>query len=587
MKFKCIQPLLLVALFSFFSFPGFTQDYPGIKAGEIQKLEGTTYGIIKHKKKVGLYDFRTEKFIVPLQKSFFYHYPQDNFLFILDKDNLVSAYDLKLADTACFIAQNDEELLLNIKNRTFSQKKGASRKAVCYNYQILAPLSTSGKTILPEDEQLIRERKNLNSAFTGLKLMGNSLIIYHHIGLYRNPNDVPLKSLQYTDEDSVIYDPRSGFYNAVYPPDIPSVNKSGVRSLKTGEWQIEPKYQKIYLANGYYICLSAYKPYTKDAYYDIYKQTGKEINPTEFMGIKSNSEIAMQIFSQNVLTPDRDSTFYYTKSDQGLGLINLQLFHEEYTIDYSKKEDGDPDLRNEVIFDPTYEFTHKIGPMYNYGSTKHFFMAYGDNGFELANFYDQSNSSPIVIKDSVKFYSVNYQNYNIYEVDGIAYNDTCEFKGFGYCLTKSEDQKNTYEPYLELKKYGDSLISVKYYVEELADPYAEPMKAWLHPDEDSVSLNPVTGFYEVVYPPNDPGSYESGIYDLRTKKWLIDPENAWVLRSNEGFLICKPVLNNAYNIIRYEYSFLNNDGTYLFENIQEKALQENIDYKHLLPPYLK
>lgn len=44
--------------------------------------------------------------------------------------------------------------------------------------------------------------------------------IFQYIGsVYRDPNAEPLKSWLYPEEDSVVFNPSTGFYDAVYPPD--------------------------------------------------------------------------------------------------------------------------------------------------------------------------------------------------------------------------------------------------------------------------------------------------------------------------------------------------------------------------------
>ena len=56
------------------------------------------------------------------------------------------------------------------------------------------------------------------------------------------------------------------------------------------------------------------------------------------------------------------------------------------------------------------------------------------------------------------------------------------------------------------------------------DPYAMPLQSWLYPGEDSIIINEKTGFYEVVYPPDDFFWYhDSDILAYKIKeKWILD-----------------------------------------------------------------
>jgi len=401
--------------------------------------------------------------------------------------------------------------------------------------------------------------------------------------LFRDPVAMPIKSELNTEEDSLIYDEKTGFYNAVYPPDQPAIRTSGVQSTKTGEWQIKPKYENIYFENNLFICLfHAEDGMNEIAYYDIYKKNGDQIVPTEYMGIKSNRELPKNLFSDSELIFDRDSTFYYIKSAEGMGLKSLYLFDSECNSDYTVTIPDFLHFSNETIFEPRYEFAHKIGNDYSY------LAAYGDNGFEFikrswGQVPKDFHKFPIPIRESIKIYRDVEIFLDYIVIDDITYLDTCVGE---VCLQKIDRSYFFSDNHLGLEKIGDSLIYLKYHIPELIDQYTMPYieDMW---GEDSIAYNPETGHYETVYPPNDPGVYESGIFDLKTQKWLISPTNAWVLQSYGGFLISKAILDDNLNLLHYECSFQNNEGSFLFENMLESELYEDRSYDHLFVPNYK
>ncbi|NOQ73719.1 MAG: hypothetical protein GQ574_17055 [Crocinitomix sp.] len=565
------KALILATLFSVFSLISNSQEYPGIKKGEIEKLEGSDYLLVTHKKKSGLYNTKTKQYVIEPTKSFFYYNISNNYFFQLDKDRFVSVYDLNRTDTTCFVAKNKSELVFDTNLENFNA-----------NGYIIPPHDSSVTSTIPTE---LLSDNYFYMPTAGLRLIENSVIIYNYTPKEVDPAAVPLKSKQFLGEDSLIFNDNTGYSEAIYPPDIPAICNSGVKSIKTGEWQIEPKYQNIYFENDLFICLSNSLVGNKDViYFDIYRKNADEIVATEYMKIRSNSELPTQLFSEFELTIDRDSTFYYTKSNDGMGLINLFLFDQYYYIDYSVLYQFDSRFTNETIFEPRYEFTHKIGNGHPY------LAAYGSDGFEFvkstrADIRQKFKKLPMPIRESIKIYYDNEHYEDFIVIDGIAYIDTCLED---FCLQKIDQSFSDSHSYLSLEKIGDSLINLEYTIYEQLDLFSEPLKSWDYPGEDSISFDPKTGFHEIVYPPNDPGVYESGIYDLRTKKWIIAPINAWILKSFTGFLICKPVLfENSLNLQHFVYSFQNNDGSYLFESIEEDELYENSAYRKLFVPDYK
>lgn len=88
----------------------------------------------------------------------------------------------------------------------------------------------------------------------GLTLLNDSLLYSLDFVLDSiSPWTAPLKSFFYPDEDSIIIDLATGFFEAVYPLPFPGFDHSGIYNLNTNEWFISPKYQIITSHAGHFL----------------------------------------------------------------------------------------------------------------------------------------------------------------------------------------------------------------------------------------------------------------------------------------------------------------------------------------------
>jgi len=79
--------------------------------------------------------------------------------------------------------------------------------------------------------------------------------------------------------------------------------------------------------------------------------------------------------------------------------------------------------------------------------------------------------------------------------------------------------------------YNDQVFREKMFIyigEEKLDPFAEPLKSQVYPDEDSVRMDPTTGMETAVYPPSDTSWFTSAdIVQYRLKEdWFFDKERS-------------------------------------------------------------
>jgi hypothetical protein len=101
-----------------------------------------------------------------------------------------------------------------------------------------------------------------------------------------------------------------------------------------------------------------------------------------------------------------------------------------------------------------------------------------------------------------------------------------------------------------------------------------------YPSEDSVIMDPRTGYYEAVYPPDVTGYYRSGIYDFANGKWFIPAENRIIVPFNDEYILLKPTLNKFDIKTGFIFSIINAAGETLLE---KKAFNElPIDYQAFL-----
>lgn len=91
--------------------------------------------------------------------------------------------------------------------------------------------------------------------------------------------------------------------------------------------------------------------------------------------------------------------------------------------------------------------------------------------------------------------------------------------------------------------------------------------------EDSIIVNE-KGFIEYVYPPADPGSYRSGVYDLETKRWII-PQKHWSIQAIGDKYLTLDYKLNENNVRLSEETFqalFDNKGNLLLSHEQIAAL---------------
>jgi len=93
------------------------------------------------------------------------------------------------------------------------------------------------------------EKKYLNIEY-GIELFNDSLLyVVNHQFYSTNLYMTPLKSQQYPDEDSAVFDNVTGMYNAVYPDADNAIGRSGVYNINQQKWFVDPIYHSCKLTS--------------------------------------------------------------------------------------------------------------------------------------------------------------------------------------------------------------------------------------------------------------------------------------------------------------------------------------------------
>ncbi len=122
---------------------------------------------------------------------------------------------------------------------------------------------------------------------------------------------------------------------------------------------------------------------------------------------------------------------------------------------------------------------------------------------------------------------------------------------FKYPITSSVPGGNYYTDIAHREKM------FPYIGEELVDPFAEPLKSQQYPDEDSLYMDPVTGFLTARYPPSDTLWYKSeNIVQYKLKEdWFFDKERSVLDRRIIGIAPVVYKVDNNGNITGFRELF--------------------------------
>jgi hypothetical protein len=215
-----------------------------IECDSFQVTVNEREAIIYQKKKAAVYNRAKQTFLIqPTESSIIYFQPND--LYLVANPKNFEVYNFRYTDTLmpCFekyVALNQVSF-----SRTLNGDFYFEQDSSCFfrnNDFLNKPHWIYEPKPRPSELSRIRtEEKKYFSQSIGVERMNDSLIlITNYQNDYYASNVEVIKSIQYPEDDSVILDHETGFYNAIYPPPIPGYELSGVFNLSQNNWFIQP-----------------------------------------------------------------------------------------------------------------------------------------------------------------------------------------------------------------------------------------------------------------------------------------------------------------------------------------------------------
>lgn len=133
------------------------------------------------------------------------------------------------------------------------------------------------------------------------------------------------------------------------------------------------------------------------------------------------------------------------------------------------------------------------------------------------------------------------------------------------------------------ERLNDSLLIIIDHKKAQRLPGTLALKSISEPELDSVSMNPYTGEWETVYPDPIPGIEQSGIYNLNTRDWFIEPNYARIDK-NENGIVC--IHSRDLSVLKSEWMFMFLDEQ-MDTVFQEIPLQELISRQEYIQKALE
>lgn len=334
------------------------------------------------------------------------------------------------------------------------------------------------------------------------------------------------------------------------------INGSGLYSFTEKKWLIEPTYKYIDQLNGFLLCAEEYNVELIIEGDRIIQQEGKryrydifKLNPAgvpEKIAADLNEilpDVLSKILGLDHVSNSGFSNIYQSlKSDkQGLFMFKLIL----------SDETPKPGIQFTELFNPQFDYLHV-------DTSVHCFLTLNkSNADAISLYWMNKENEPVKIishPEMVAFFIDDYYHQKtIYTPDtSIAaedYRDSLIFYPVNYYFNLPDFGSG-------LKFRDDSLLIVY----KSSDAEINIIESYLYPGEDSVDENS-----NPVYALTKPGSATTGVYNLNTKSWLVQPEYFNIIRNNQNFVSCYPSDAFYFSLNDYYYSAFNNKGDIRFE----------------------
>lgn len=370
---------------------------------------------------------------------------------------------------------------------------------------------------------------------------------------------------------------------------VKAARASGVYNKEVNKWVIEPIYKRCDNLDGFIFCLQENfvkgipegDYYVPDRYhysYDLF-QLGFSSSSS---WLEDFTQIENQLLS-TILTLDTvercgDTEYYITKKDGKEGFVHFQLFNQWRPL-------------------PDFKYTEILAPKFD----EVFFEAYFsklitvDRGAEsMLSLYDLlldsedeiefSASAEFILSDSIKIgfgYELMYET-NPFVVDSK--------NNYGFTIDENEKYgltKYTESDFFDVKlKCGgfqmefanDSLVVLQNFSGDLISN--TQYISTLYPGEDSLDQDG-----NIVYYIESLGLEKSGVYNLNSKNWQLEPTAKSIRETGAGFLIEYTDRSNERELYEKSvYSFVDFKGNEIFSRIDIETLFSNLEFlKYCFP----
>lgn len=312
----------------------------------------------------------------------------------------------------------------------------------------------------------------------------------------------------------------------------PGFNHSGIYDIKKRRWLIEPFYKEIYKLNDHILCL---KEDRKNTVYNFDKAPGIEYAGTYYVYdadlnmvdsfpadlSESTIEKFRAMLNYDELTKSSDNLHFITRTGEKFGFIKLKIMGE---FEFKEHLPTKADYLNYSEFHQAVVVYYKdsLNPLSLYLTN----AIHGNRRFGFQRILSSDDEVGLMTHD---------RDYGTSYLDGSSYWFYNQINEGDWFLDSTPRQYRHFS-HFGLIWVNDSLLIVNKYDPDRFDYDALPLESILYPGEDSVMIDPNTGEYLVVYPYYD-GFYQTGVYNLKNRAWLMDPDYQHIFFTGRNFVM--------------------------------------------------
>ncbi|NOQ75183.1 MAG: hypothetical protein GQ574_24430 [Crocinitomix sp.] len=251
-----LTQILTLALFVFLTNNSFAQNRFGdIECDSFQVTFSESEAIVFQGKKTAVYNKAKQEFLIKPTKSSVLFFPGDNYYVVADTKQL-KLYNFYCTDTLapCLLEYIVvDNILFNTTNTgKITLLKDGYSFGVFPNFRMNNEWALFQKAVRYPNSSIRNNAKVSPFKSVGIERLNDSLlVVINYKDDYHDPHATPIKSVQYPEEDSLIFDSETGFYYAIYPGPVPGYEYCGVYNLNAKNWIVQSnKLIEFYSSHG-------------------------------------------------------------------------------------------------------------------------------------------------------------------------------------------------------------------------------------------------------------------------------------------------------------------------------------------------